>query len=252
MNKNEALFKYLLRIGDSSLIHGQRLAEWCGHGPFLEEDLALTNISLDLIGQAKAFLEYAGKVEGKGKTEDDLAFFRNERNYFNALITEQPKGDFAFTIVRSYLLSCFNYHFYLALANSKDENLAAIATKALKEVTYHLRHTSSWMERLGGGTPESNRRAQEAIDELWRYTGDIFDMDEVDEILLKEGIAIDLSKIKTIWEKQVITFIKGCELKVPEQTFMQKGSKQGKHTEHLGFILAEMQSLPREVPEAKW
>src|SRR5436189_208979 len=188
MTKKEALFNYCLRLGDTSLILAQRNAEWCGHGPFLEEDLALTNIALDLLGQANSILGYAGKVEAKGRTEDDLAFFRSEREFFNTLITELPNGDYGKTILRQFFCDCFDFYFYSDLVKSKDEMLSAIAAKSLKEITYHLRHTASWVERLGDGTEESNTRMQNALNELWRFTGEMFEMNEVDSILIKEGI----------------------------------------------------------------
>ncbi len=252
MTTNEALFNYALRLGDTNLILGQRLSEWTGHGPFLEEDLALTNIALDITGTAKSLLEYAAQVEGKGRTEDSLAFFRNDRQYFNAQITEQPNGDYAKTIVRQAMMDCFDLYFYQELAKSKDQTLAGIAQKSIKEVTYHLRHTSSWVERFGDGTEESNYRAQTALNELWQYTGELFEMNEVDELLIKEGIAVDLTTVKAKWEKHITELFQKATLIIPENTFMQTGSRRGIHTEHLGHLLAEMQALPRMYPDAKW
>lgn len=249
---NEALFNYILRIGDTNLILGQRLSEWTGHGPFLEEDLALTNIALDITGAAKSFLEYAAKIEDKGRTEDDLAFLRNDRQFFNAQITELPNGDYARTIARQVLVDCFDYYFYQELSKSKDETLAGIAQKSLKEVTYHLRHTSSWLERFGDGTEESHNKVQLALNELWQYTDELFEMNEVDEILLKEGIAVDLNLVKTKWEKHISELAEKATLTIPQNVFMQTGSRKGIHTEHLAFILAEMQALPRMYPDAKW
>jgi len=252
MTTQEALFKYILRIGDTNLILGQRLSEWTGHGPFLEEDLALTNITLDITGAAKSLLEYAALVEGKGRTEDDLAFLRNDRQFFNAQITELPNGDYARTIARQVLVDCFDFYFYQELSKSKDETLAGIAQKSLKEVTYHLRHTSSWLERFGDGTEESHNKVQSAINELWQYTNELFEMNEVDEILIKEGIAVDLNVVKTKWEKHISELVEKSTLIIPENVFMQTGSRKGLHTEHLAFILAEMQALPRMYPDAKW
>ncbi len=252
MTKQEALFNYTLRLGDNNLILSQRLSEWTSRGPFLEEDLALTNIALDMLGQAKSLLEYAGRIEGKGRSEDDLAYFRNEREFYNNLLAEQPNGDYAQTMVRQLLADAFDFHFYQELAKSKDETLAAIAAKSVKEITYHLRHSSSWIERFGEGTEESHERAQNALDELWRFTGELFDMHEVDEILLKEGIAVDLNTIRPKWEKTVNEVILRATLKIPEGSFMQKGARKGVHTEHLGYILAEMQHLARMHPGAKW
>ena len=252
MTTQEALFQYTLRLGDTNLILGQRLSEWTGHGPFLEEDLALTNIALDITGTAKSLLEYAASIEGKGRTEDDLAYFRNDRQFTNALITEQPNGDYANTIVRQVIMDCFDFHFYTELAKSKDETLAGIAQKSIKEVTYHLRHTASWLERFGDGTEESHNRAQNALHDLWQFTGDLFEMTEGDALLIKEGIAVDLNNVKVKWEKHMDDLFEKSTLKKPENVFMQKGSRIGIHTEHLAYILAEMQALPRMYPEAKW
>jgi len=249
---NEALFQYILRIGDTNLILGQRLSEWTGHGPFLEEDLALTNIALDITGAAKSFLEYAAKIEDKGRTEDDLAFLRNDRQFYNLQITELPNGDYARTIARQVLVDCFDYYFYQELSKSKDETLAGIAQKSLKEVTYHLRHTSAWLERFGDGTEESHNKVQLALNELWQYTNELFEMNEVDELLIKEGIAVDLNLVKTKWEKHISDLIEKSTLTIPQNVFMQTGSRKGIHTEHLAFILAEMQALPRMYPDAKW
>jgi ring-1,2-phenylacetyl-CoA epoxidase subunit PaaC len=252
MTTQEALFKYILRIGDTNLILGQRLSEWTGHGPFLEEDLALTNITLDITGAAKSLLEYAALVEGKGRTEDDLAFLRNDRQFFNVQITELPNGDYARTIARQVLIDCFDFYFYQELAKSKDETLAGIAQKSLKEVTYHLRHTSAWLERFGDGTEESHNKVQLALNELWQYTNELFEMNEVDEILIQEGIAVDLNLVKSKWEKHILELVEKSTLTIPENVFMQTGSRKGLHTEHLAFILAEMQALPRMYPDAKW
>ena len=252
MNKQEALFNYTLRLADNSLILSQRLSEWTGHGPFLEEDLALTNIALDLLGQSRSFLEYAAKVEGKGRTEDDLAFLRGEREFYNTLLVEQQNGDYAKTIARQFFIDAFDYYFYTELSKSKDVTLAGIAAKSVKEITYHLRHTASWMVRFGDGTEDSHERLQNAINDLWRYTGELFEMTADDELLLKEGIAVDLNAVKTKWEKHVSEVLQTSKVSVPENAFMQRGSREGKHTENLGYILAEMQYLPRAIPGAKW
>ena len=248
----EALFNYTLRLGDTSLILGQRLCEWTGHGPFLEEDLALTNIALDIFGRGKSLLEYAARTEGKGRTEDDLAFFRNDREYFNALITEQPNGDYAKTIIRQALIDCFDLLFYTELSKSKDETLAGIAAKSIKEITYHKRHSFSWVNRFGNGTEESFNRLQNGLTEIWPYTGELFEMTNVDESLIKEGIAVDLNSLKPVWEKEISDLIKKANLTIPESTYFQTGSRKGLHSEHLSYILAEMQSIPRMHPTAKW
>ncbi len=252
MDLKTALFNYTLRLGDTNLILGQRLSEWTGHGPFLEEDLALTNIALDITGAAKSFLEYAASVENKGRTEDDLAYFRNDRQFFNVQLTELPNGDYARTIVRQVFMDCFDFYFYQELSKSKDETLAGIAQKSIKEVTYHLRHSSSWVERFGDGTNESHIKAQTALNELWQFTDELFEMNEVDEVLIKEGIAVDLSIVKTKWDQYITELLNKSTLSKPENVFMQTGSRKGVHTEHLGYILAEMQALPRMYPNAKW
>jgi ring-1,2-phenylacetyl-CoA epoxidase subunit PaaC len=246
------LFNYLLRLADSSLILGHRLSEWCGHGPVLEEDIALTNIALDFVGRANSLYEYAAKVEGKGRTEDDLAYLRSEREFFNNLLAEQPNGDYAQTILRQYLTDVFEIHLYEALAKSKDETLAGIAAKSLKEIQYHLRHSSSWMLRLGDGTEESNRRLQNSLNEIYRFTGSLFESDENDSVLIAAGIVPDLSAIQQIWQKDVDAMFEKAMLKKPEKVWMQKGNLQGRHTEHLGYILAEMQSVHRAYPGVKW
>lgn len=252
MTKQEALFNYTLRLGDTSLILAQRLSEWTGHGPFLEEDLALTNIALDIFGRAKSLLEYAGKVENKGRTEDSLAFFRTDREYFNALITEQPNGDYAKTVIRQALIDCFDLLFYTELSKSADTTLAGIAAKSVKEITYHKRHSFSWVNRFGNGTDESMQRLQNGFDEVWPFTGELFEMTAVDELLIKEHIAVDLNSLKPLWEKEVFALLNKANLKLPESTFMQKGSRKGLHGEHLSYILSEMQSIPRMHPNAKW
>ena len=250
--KNSALFEYCLRLGDSSLILGHRLSEWCGHGPILEEDIALANMSLDLLGQTRMILTYAGTVEGKGRDEDAFAYARDERDYLNLLITEQPNGDFGQTILRQFLFSAYTFFLYTELKNSKDKTISSFAEKFLKEVKYHLRHSSDWVIRLGDGTEDSHQRMVNAIDELWMYTGDMFEMDGTDEELIKAGIAVDLKKIFLQWENKVKEVFKEATLEVPQNVFMQHGSRKGIHTENLGYILAEMQTLPRMHPDAKW
>ncbi|MBK9477933.1 MAG: phenylacetate-CoA oxygenase subunit PaaC [Bacteroidetes bacterium] len=252
MTINEAKFEYYLRLGDSSLILGHRISEWCGHGPILEEDIALINVALDLVGQSRFMLDAAGKIENKGRTEDNLAYFRNASEYRNALLCEQPNGDFANTIVRQFFYDTYHFLLLTELTKSKDETLAAYAEKALKEVSYHLRHSQDWLVRLGDGTTESNVRTQNAVNELWMYTGDLFDMNEVDALLIKEGVAVDLTKIKLGWDKKIKEVLDEANLTSPENQFMQKGSKAGIHTEQLSYILAEMQSLARALPDAVW
>ena len=244
--------KYILRIADTSLILGHRLSEWCGHGPILEQDMALTNIALDLVGQARSLYQYAAKVEGKGKTEDDLAYLRSEMEYLNPLIAELPNGNFADTIARQFFCDVYNYAFYSELKNSKDETLAAIAEKSLKEVRYHQRYSSEWIFRLGDGTEESHAKMQTAINNIWMYTGELTTMDELDSVMFNEGIGVDLEVIKPIWQEKVKSVLAEATLIMPEVTWAQSGGKEGKHTEHLGFILAQMQHLQRMHPGAIW
>jgi ring-1,2-phenylacetyl-CoA epoxidase subunit PaaC len=253
MNDQEALLEYCLRIGDTSLIAGQRMSEWCGHAPILEEDIALSNIALDMIGQARIIYDYASRVEGKGRTEDDLAFLRDARQFRNFLLAELPNGDFAMTTARQYLLSVFNFYFYSALIKSRDETIAAFAQKSLKEVAYHVRHFSDWMLRLGDGTEESHNRLQDAVNELWNYVDDLFVADTVDARLLQSGIGADLDAIKKQWSELVTKTFTEAKIVLPNvNNFLRTGSRQGSHTEHLGYILAEMQFLPRAYPDAKW
>ena len=249
---NTELYKYTLRLADTSLILAQRLCEWTGHGPYLEEDLALTNIALDIMGRAKSLMEYAAKLEDKGRSEDDIAFLRNEREFNNALLVELPNGDYAKTMMRQALNDCFDFHFYTALSKSTDLTLAGIAAKSIKEITYHKRHSFSWVQRFGNGTEESLNRLQLGFDDVWLFTAELFEQNEIDEVLLKTGIAVDLSSLKPMWEKEIFPLLSEANILVPSDVHMQTGSRKGLHTEHLGFILAEMQALPRMHPGAKW
>lgn len=248
----EDAFDYLLRLGDDRLILGHRLSEWCGHGPILEEDIALANIALDCIGQAIAFLKLAGEVESKGRSEDDLAYFREAIDYKNLMLLEQPKGDFAYTIARQFVFDVYSYHLLEELQNSTFEELAAIAAKSLKEVRYHLRHSSQWVLRLGDGTEESHQRIQNAFDKLWRFTGEIFQPDEIEKRLVAQKIVPDSAGLKAKWQKMVEDILTEATLSVPDESYMISGSRQGRHSEHLGYILSEMQILPRSYPDAEW
>jgi ring-1,2-phenylacetyl-CoA epoxidase subunit PaaC len=252
MDKNNALLNYCIRLGDDALIHAARLSEWCSNAPMLEEDLALTNFSLDLIGRAQALLTYAGNVEGKGRTEDDFAYRRPERSFQNLLITELPNGDFAHTIARLLFISVFEKYFFEELAKSADETIAAIAAKTLKEVRYHSVHATEWTIRLGAGTEESHARMQAAIDALWMYTGELFESDEVDAVLQDLNIAADRPVIKNQWTAYIKGALATATLKLPEDSYMQTGGRKGIHTEYLGHILSEMQYLQRAYPDAKW
>lgn len=252
MTQQEALFRFALRMGDNTLVLGHRISEWCGHAPVLEEDIAQANIALDLIGQARNYLTYAGEVEGKGRSEDHLAYLRDSREYINALITEQPKGDFAHTIVRSFLWDAFHLPLLKALATSPDERLKGIAEKAVKEVTYHLRHSSEWIVRMGDGTEESHQRAQAALNDLWRFTGELFEADEAEQLLAKAGIIPQLDSLKAEWNTTLDRVLPEATLARPAGEWMASGGKQGMHTEHLGPMLAEMQVLQRTHPGATW
>lgn len=252
MTKQEALFEYTLRAGDDSLILGQRLSEWCGHGPVLEEDIAMTNIALDLIGQATSLLAYAAEVEGKDRDEDQLAFLRYEKEYKNLLLVEHPNIDFGVTMARQFLFDVFHYHFFKELTQSSDSQLAAIAEKSLKEVTYHVKHSSEWIIRLGDGTEESHTRIQQAVNDLWEYTGEMFVMDQVDEIMIAEGVGVDLARIKTIWHDHVQQVFERATLTMPEYGYMQLGGRQGRHTEYMGYLLSEMQYIQRAYPNMQW
>lgn len=250
MNKN--LFEYLLRLGDDSLIIGHRLSEWCGHGPILEEDIAMTNIALDFIGQANSILDYAGKVEGNGRDADDLAFLRYERDYRNALLVEQPNEDFGVTMMRQFLFDAFRKPLYEALQNSTDGQVAAIAEKSLKETKYHLKHSSEWVIRLGDGTEESHERVQYALDTLWRYTDELFFENEVDAALQAEGIVPSLALVREEWERTVHAVLEEATLDIPQNGWQHKGGRTGLHSESLGYILAELQYMQRAYPGMKW
>jgi ring-1,2-phenylacetyl-CoA epoxidase subunit PaaC len=252
MSSQEALFTYTLRLADDLLILSHRLSEWCGHGPILEEDIALTNRALDHIGEARNLYTHAGQVEGKGRTEDDLAYLRAERQFVNTKLVEQPNGDYAHTIVRSFLFDAYHLPLAEALTKSSDAQIAAIAAKAVKEAQYHLRHSSDWLIRFGDGTAESQRRAQEALEALWTFTGDLFADDDVQAAMVKAGIAPDLSKVKAAFDVTVDKVLAEATLKRPADGFMATGGRQGKHSEHLGFVLAEMQYLQRAYPGAEW
>ena len=251
-NASTSLFQYLLRLGDDRLVLGHRLSEWCGHGPILEEDIALANIALDLIGEATLFLKLAGSVEHAGRSEDALAYFRDAIEYRNALIVELPKGDFGFTIVRQFLFSAYSLLQMEALERSKNAELAGIAAKAAKETRYHLRHTAQWVVTLGDGTEESHARAQTAVDELWRYTGEFFLADDIDRDVAAAGLGVDPSTLADAWRAQVSDILKRATLTIPDVRYMQRGGREGRHTEHLGHLLSEMQIVARSHPGASW
>ncbi|MFM6946180.1 MAG: 1,2-phenylacetyl-CoA epoxidase subunit PaaC [Flavobacteriales bacterium] len=250
--KEAALFEYVLRIADDSLILGQRLGEWCGHGPILEEDIALTNISLDLIGQAISLFDLAAELEGEGKTHDDLAFLRFENQYKNVLLVEQPNGDFAMTILRQFFFDAFRKPLYEALCKSPNSQLAAIAEKSLKETRYHLKHSSEWVIRMGDGTEESHQRAQAAIDHLWRYTNELFYEDHNDEQLQSQNLVPSLKNIHSSWLETVKMVFAEATLSIPSNNWKFDGGREGRHSEHMGYLLAELQYMQRAYPNMQW
>jgi ring-1,2-phenylacetyl-CoA epoxidase subunit PaaC len=253
MDNKDLLFQYTLRQGDNAVVMGHRLSEWCGHGPVLEQDIAITNIALDHVGQARMYLSYAGEVEGKGRSEDDLAYHRDVWDYHNYLLLEQPNGDWAQTIIRSFFYDTWHFFFLQQLQQSNDEQLAAIAAKALKEVTYHLRYSSEWTIRLGDGTEESHQRMQKAVDALWMYTAEFFEMDAIDQAAVEQGFGVDLAALKPLWEEKVNAILSEATLAIPASPYMQSGGRhKGVHTEHMGHILAEMQFVQRAYPGMEW
>jgi ring-1,2-phenylacetyl-CoA epoxidase subunit PaaC len=275
MSKQKSLLDYTLRLADDALIIGHRTSEWCGHGPVLEQDIALTNIALDHLGRARSLYQYAAEQfnhlpeaekksvftsvplqnmvqAGANIDEDDLAYLRDGWDFRSILLLEQPNIDWAYTIARSFFYDVFNYFFLGQLKSSKDESLSAIAEKSLKEVTYHLRWSSEWMVRLGDGTAESHTRMQHAVDELWSFTGEMFTMNETDKTMLQEGIGVDLEPIKQLWMQHIRQVFDDATITIPAGTWMQQGGKEGSHSEHFGYILAELQFMQRAYPGMEW
>jgi ring-1,2-phenylacetyl-CoA epoxidase subunit PaaC len=248
----QALFRYVLRLGDLSLILGQRLGEWVGHAPALEEDLGLANIALDLIGQARLLLTYAGEIEGRGRAEDEIAFLREHGEYLNAVLVEQPNGDFGHTIVRQVLIDAYQLELYERMATSADARLAAIAAKSVKEVRYHLRYSSGWLVRLGDGTEDSHARVQSALEALWPYTVELFAEDDLDRLMAESGIAPLLVDVQGAWSARIDEILAEATLQRPRDRPHSWHGKRGQHSEHLGYILAEMQHLQRAYPGARW
>ncbi|WP_394750158.1 1,2-phenylacetyl-CoA epoxidase subunit PaaC [Spongiimicrobium salis] len=248
----ENLYQYILGIADNSLILGQRLGELCGHGPNLETDIACTNISLDLLGQTRSYFQYAAKVAGGDVTEDSIAFLRKEREYINVLLVEQPNTDFGYTIARQFLFDAFHILFVKRLQESKDEVLAAIARKGIKEVSYHYRFSSDWIKRLGDGTEESHSRIQQAINDLWTYTDEFFQTTEAEEAMITEGIGVDVKALKQEYYANVTALLEEATLTVPENQWFQKGGKKGVHTEHMGYLLSDLQYMQRTYPNMEW
>ena len=249
---DSALVQYLLRLGDDRLVLGHRTSEWCGHGPILEEDIALANIALDLIGEANLLLTLAAQTEGRERTEDSLAYLRDAIEYRNALMVELPKGDFGFTIIRHFFFGVFSLLQMDALQKSANADLAGIAAKAVKESRYHVRHSAQWVLTLGDGTAESHDRAQRAVDDLWRYTGELFMADDVEREVASQGLGVDPSTLESAWQTQVTDVLSRATLTVPKVGYMQRGGRDGKHTEHLGHMLSEMQIVARSHPGASW
>jgi ring-1,2-phenylacetyl-CoA epoxidase subunit PaaC len=252
MSIDTARFNAVTHLGDNALILGHRISEWCGHGPVLEQDIAMTNIALDLIGQARMYLEYAGKLSGEEKSDDDMAYRRDVLDFKNFLVTELPNGDYADTIARQFVFDQWHFLFLTALQNSTDETLSAIAQKSLKEVTYHKRWSAEWVVRLGDGTEESKEKMQRAIDDIWMFTGELFTQTDEEKELVKEGVLPDAAALKSTWDNEVKRILDEATLALPGDEWMQSGGKDGNHTEYLGFILAEMQFLPRAYPDATW
>jgi ring-1,2-phenylacetyl-CoA epoxidase subunit PaaC len=246
------LVLYTLRRADDALILGHRLSEWCGHAPAMEEDMALANMGLDLLGQARELYGYAAKVEGNDNDEDKFAYLRDVRQYRNLLLVEQPNGDFARTMVRQFFYAAFADLYWRAMMKSSDTTLAAIAAKSEKESAYHIRHSSEWIVRLGDGTEESHRRAQTAIDDLWAFTGEMFAVDASERGLIERGIAIDPASLRAPWLKTITAVINESTLSLPKGDWMQQGGRDGRHSEHLGHLLSELQSMQRSFPGATW
>jgi len=245
-------FRYVLRLADTSLVLAQRLGEWVGHAPALEEDLGLANLSLDLLGQARMLLAHAGELEGRGRDEDELAYLREESQYLNLTLVEQPNGDFGQTVVRQFLIDAWQLELYERLQQSKDARLAEIAARAVKETRYHLRYSAGWMVRLGDGTAESHDRMQAALDRLWPFTNELFAADEVDRAIVESGIAPAPGTLQSAWSARVAAVLEEATLTQPQATPFPWFGRQGRHSEHLGYILAEMQSVHRAHPGASW
>ncbi|HYP83581.1 1,2-phenylacetyl-CoA epoxidase subunit PaaC [Variovorax sp.] len=244
---------YLLRIGDTCLILAQRLGEWCGHAPVLEEDIAMANIALDLIGQARALLAHAGALEGAGHDEDQLAFLRNERDYFNLTLVEQPRGDFAASVLRNAMVATWLKLLWQRLAaESTDDEVRAIAAKAVKEARYHQQHSADWVVRLGDGTAESRRRMEDAFAGLWRFAAEMFDTDAADEAAAAQGLGPRWSELEAPWRAEMRAILDEATLEVPADSAFRSDGKRGRHSEHMGFILADMQYLQRAFPGGVW
>lgn len=246
------VLQYVVRLGDDSLILGHRLSEWCRNGPFLEEDIALTNVALDYIGRARMFYGYAAELADDKRTEDDFAYLRDCREYQNLLINELPKGDFAFTMARQLIVDVYYSHFLSALSESADPVLAAIAAKAVKETCYHLRRSRDWALRLGDGTDESHARLEKAFAEIWGYIPEMFEQDELEQQLVDKGIAVNTAELKPRWDSMIAEILTEATIDVPELSWTVRGGRLGFHTEHLGYLLSELQYMQRAYPGLQW
>lgn len=251
-NLKESITQYAIRLGDDAIVLGHRISEWVSHGPFLEEDIALGNVSLDYMGRARMFYGYAAELTGNGATEDTFPYLRNERQFQNHLINELPRGDFAYTIAKQLFIDVYNSYYLAELSNSRDENLAAIAVKSAKETKYHLRRSSDWTKRLGDGTEESHQRMQAAIDDIWGYCHEMFEHDELEQSLIEQGIAVDASAFRSNWLKDVSNILGQATLAVPDAEWAVRGGREGYHTENLGHLLTEMQFVHRSYPGCEW
>jgi len=249
---NDNLIQYIYGIADNSLILGQRISELCGHGPTLETDIAMTNIALDLLGQTRSYYQYVAELSKSDITEDDVAFLRTEREYKNVLLVEQPNTDFAYIIVRQYFFDVFHFMLLKELENSKNVNFQAIAKKSLKEVSYHKRFSGDWLKRLGDGTEESKLKAQNAVNDLWVYTNELFQMTSNDKMVAEAGYCVDTENLKVEYYDTIKALLKEATLEIPEVKYFQKGGKDGIHTEHMGYILSDMQYMQRTYPDMKW
>lgn len=246
------LFNYMLQLADTSLILAHRLSEWCGHGPILEQDMAMTNISLDLIGETRSLYQYAAELEGKGRKEDDLAFLRSAVEYKNPLLVEMPNGNFGDTVMRQFLFDTYHYYLLQQLKGCSDMRLAAIAEKSYKEASYHLKWSSEWVIRLGDGTEESKQKIETALDQMFPYTGELFHLSSDEKALVEIGIISDVSLIEMQWNAHVSKVFEAATLQIPQGVYMQKGGKEGKHSEGFGFILSELQYMQRAYPGLQW
>ena len=246
------LVQYIYGIADNALILGQRLGELCGHGPSLETDIAMTNIALDLFGQTRSYYQYAAKILGENATEDSIAFLRNEREYRNVLLVEQPNINFAYSITRQFLYDMFHLLLLEALQNSPDATLAAIAQKSIKEVRYHVRFSSDWIKRLGDGSVESHEKMQGAINELWTFTDELFHQTAADQEMVAHNIGVDVTQLKVLFYKNIGEILTEATLQIPDLKYFQKGGKQGIHSEHMGYLLADLQYMQRSYPNMNW